>query len=117
MGMGEQLSVDHCALAASPENQRVRECCYLEGETPVEICIARTKPRPQRLPSFAHTGAAFAHAFEVCEYLGDSPGSIYGIPGGGVARARGAYGGVRSGSMHWGGASFSSGGPIYALVW
>eukprot|EP00747_Dinoflagellata_sp_TGD_P167255 gnl/TRDRNA2_/TRDRNA2_191330_c0_seq1.p1 gnl/TRDRNA2_/TRDRNA2_191330_c0~~gnl/TRDRNA2_/TRDRNA2_191330_c0_seq1.p1 ORF type:complete len:286 (-),score=47.69 gnl/TRDRNA2_/TRDRNA2_191330_c0_seq1:123-980(-) len=41
--MGGRLSVDDCA---SSDNPRVRECCHLEGETPIEIRIAYQHPRP-----------------------------------------------------------------------
>mmetsp|Transcript_14169 Transcript_14169/g.38945 ORF Transcript_14169/g.38945 Transcript_14169/m.38945 type:complete len:276 (-) Transcript_14169:112-939(-) len=56
--MGGRLSVDECT---STDNQRVRDCCHLEGETPIEIRIAYQQPRPpQRLAGFTHTGGALA---------------------------------------------------------
>eukprot|EP00928_Gymnodinium_smaydae_P087377 TRINITY_DN71649_c0_g1_i1.p2 TRINITY_DN71649_c0_g1~~TRINITY_DN71649_c0_g1_i1.p2 ORF type:complete len:289 (-),score=53.48 TRINITY_DN71649_c0_g1_i1:17-883(-) len=52
--MGGKASVEECT---STDNQRVRDCCHLEGETPIEIRIAYQQPRPpQRLSGFAHAG-------------------------------------------------------------
>mmetsp|Transcript_31466 Transcript_31466/g.68599 ORF Transcript_31466/g.68599 Transcript_31466/m.68599 type:complete len:304 (-) Transcript_31466:95-1006(-) len=45
--MGGQLSVDECT---STDNPRVRDCCHLEGETPIEIRIAYQQPRPAAQP-------------------------------------------------------------------
>jgi len=54
--MGDKLSVEECT---STENQHVRECCHLEGETPIEIRIAYQQPKqPQRLQNFSHAGGS-----------------------------------------------------------
>mmetsp|Transcript_29438 Transcript_29438/g.44494 ORF Transcript_29438/g.44494 Transcript_29438/m.44494 type:complete len:204 (-) Transcript_29438:13-624(-) len=41
--MGQSLILQDCT---SPDNPRVKDCCHLEGETPVEIRIAHQAPRP-----------------------------------------------------------------------
>lgn len=37
----------------SPDKQHVRDCCHLEGETPIEIRIAYSQPRPSTSASYA----------------------------------------------------------------
>eukprot|EP00931_Biecheleriopsis_adriatica_P055305 TRINITY_DN32660_c0_g1_i1.p1 TRINITY_DN32660_c0_g1~~TRINITY_DN32660_c0_g1_i1.p1 ORF type:complete len:199 (-),score=19.28 TRINITY_DN32660_c0_g1_i1:174-770(-) len=54
--MGGQLSLEECT---SPDNPRVRDCCHLEGETPIEIRIAygqHQQPRPSAYPSSYEPG-------------------------------------------------------------
>mmetsp|Transcript_124355 Transcript_124355/g.277321 ORF Transcript_124355/g.277321 Transcript_124355/m.277321 type:complete len:224 (-) Transcript_124355:50-721(-) len=46
--MGSIFSVDECT---STDNPRVRDCCHLEGETPIEIRIAYQQPRQSAHPS------------------------------------------------------------------
>ncbi|CAE8589916.1 unnamed protein product [Polarella glacialis] len=46
--MGLQQSIDECT---SPDQQHVRDCCHLEGETPIEIRIAYSHPRPSSYPA------------------------------------------------------------------
>eukprot|EP00930_Biecheleria_cincta_P005477 TRINITY_DN106400_c0_g1_i1.p1 TRINITY_DN106400_c0_g1~~TRINITY_DN106400_c0_g1_i1.p1 ORF type:complete len:204 (+),score=29.78 TRINITY_DN106400_c0_g1_i1:62-673(+) len=46
--MGGNFSVEECT---SPDKQHVRDCCHLEGETPIEIRIAYSQPRPSTYAS------------------------------------------------------------------
>lgn len=72
--MGSKFSVDECTSA---DNQRVRDCCHLEGETPIEIRIAYQQPRPPVHPSNFDPGpnrqAAHPSNFD--------PGNRHGAPG------------------------------------
>jgi len=59
--MGAKLSIDECQ---SQDSQRVKDCCHLEGETPIEIRIAYQQPRPAAQPVTAHPHAAgHGHGF------------------------------------------------------
>jgi len=51
--MGSRFSVDECTSA---DNPRVRDCCHLEGETPIEIRIAYQPPRPPPRHTHLDTG-------------------------------------------------------------
>eukprot|EP00439_Symbiodinium_sp_Y106_P048051 s3856_g6.t1 len=50
--MGSVLSREPCSM----EPQKVRDCCHLEGETPIEIRIAFSQQRPASYPA-SHEGA------------------------------------------------------------
>mmetsp|Transcript_120108 Transcript_120108/g.346997 ORF Transcript_120108/g.346997 Transcript_120108/m.346997 type:complete len:235 (+) Transcript_120108:1-705(+) len=70
--MGAKASMEECT---STDNPRVRDCCHLEGETPIEIRIAYQHPRPSAQPvgfdpaalrthqatAFGVAGAAYRH--------------------------------------------------------
>mmetsp|Transcript_85181 Transcript_85181/g.214819 ORF Transcript_85181/g.214819 Transcript_85181/m.214819 type:complete len:258 (+) Transcript_85181:126-899(+) len=56
--MGGNLSVEECT---SPDNPRVKDCCHLEGETPVEIRIAYQHPRPAAHPASASNSGNANH--------------------------------------------------------
>jgi len=55
--MGTSFSVDECTSA---DSQRVKDCCHLEGETPIEIRIAYQNPRPVARASNFEPGAGGA---------------------------------------------------------
>jgi len=64
--MGSRVSIEECT---STDNPRVRDCCHLEGETPIEIRIAYQHPRPSAQPAGfdpavlrAHQASAFGVA-------------------------------------------------------
>jgi len=56
--MGAGLSVEECTSA---ENPHVRDCCHLEGETPVEIRIAYQRNVPPAQSLEPPAGAIRAH--------------------------------------------------------
>jgi len=56
--MGSMVSLEECT---STDNPRVRDCCHLEGETPVEIRIAYQHPRSSAQPAGFDPSAIRAH--------------------------------------------------------
>mmetsp|Transcript_8126 Transcript_8126/g.24709 ORF Transcript_8126/g.24709 Transcript_8126/m.24709 type:complete len:228 (-) Transcript_8126:70-753(-) len=68
--MGSSLSVDECTSA---DNQRVKDCCHLEGETPIEIRIAYQQPKPvPRVPAL-EPGPSAAAALHASSALSSRP--------------------------------------------
>lgn len=67
--MGSTVSLEKCN---SKDSQCVRECCHLEGETPVEIRIAHQPPRPaqQTLLYSAAEGHASTVGYKVGGEIG-----------------------------------------------
>mmetsp|Transcript_50688 Transcript_50688/g.133900 ORF Transcript_50688/g.133900 Transcript_50688/m.133900 type:complete len:292 (+) Transcript_50688:156-1031(+) len=90
--MGGKFSVDECT---STDNPRVRDCCHLEGETPIEIRIAYQQPRPAAQPATAVAGNVGTGAWDGRTngptHLGHGAAHFAAGPPHGAAAVRGAH--------------------------